>query len=135
MKNVPEKEIEKYLKEIKGALLCRNKDTKRMLDELKSSFYDYKDSHPDATVSDIKNHFGEAETIAEGFNAELNERDIKKYRIERVLKIAIISILAAFLLFMVGLTVYVAIDSSEGMQFEIEIADHGEVEEGFVFED
>ena len=129
MKKTIDKEIKLYIKEIKRLLLHRDKGINRMLGELEASITEYAYSHPDVTISDIRNHFGEAETIAEGFGKELDEKDIKRYRAIRVLKIVTISILSAILLFAAGLAVYIAVDNYKlrNPQAEIEIVDHGEV--------
>ncbi len=106
-----EKEIKLYLRKIKRYVVCKNENMRRMLGELEASLFDYADSHPDATVIDIKAHFGDAKAIADSFNAELDRETIRKYRFGRSFIIGVIAIIVAILLCFGVIEIIVAINN------------------------
>lgn len=108
-------------------MVCRRSDAKKMLAELKESIYLYIDEHPEASINDIKEHFGEPAEISKGFMAEFDESYKKKCKFEKIAIIVVVAILAAILVFIGTLTTIIAINNhaAAGVEAEIIIVDEG----------
>ncbi len=100
-----EKELKRYLKDIKGCLLCGTKQTKRFLDDLSESIDAYIVENNVTEFRAVEEHFGTPEQIAKSFFAEADIGYIrKKMRIRRIITICMIVALAAWCI-MVGISV------------------------------
>lgn len=94
--NLTKKEISNYLKDIKKALVCKNPKTKKMLADFKNSVFTYSEENPDATIDDVKLHFGEPAVVAEEFNVGYDDGYIKRYNALK--KIELVAIVAVVVL-------------------------------------
>ena len=61
--------VEVYFREIKALLLCSKEQKDELLLGLKSDVEDFIEEHPDATLQDLKDHFGTPESIADSYQS------------------------------------------------------------------
>lgn len=97
MKNL-EKEIKRYLSEVKKNLICSRKTKKPILSSVSSSVYDYIEENNVQDIESIYTHFGTPLEIAEIY---LPEPDIKAIKRNVVLKRIILAVLICFLAYLV----------------------------------
>lgn len=64
---IAEDDIKKYLYQTKMLLPLYKQPEKKLLRELSDSIETYLDKHPDASMDDIKKHFGTPLEIAQGY--------------------------------------------------------------------
>lgn len=70
--------VEVYFREIKALLLCSKEQKDELLLGLKSDVEDFIEEHPDATLQDLKDHFGTPESIADSYQSTVGESEIRK---------------------------------------------------------
>ena len=104
------KQLKLYYKTIKRNLPCYNKAMRKMLDDLKVSVDGFIEENGVADFQIIENHFGTAEDIAKEFAIGLDNGYIKSYKFKKIATITIASILAAILVVISSLIVYIIID-------------------------
>ena len=92
--------LEKYFRQISLWLPCSRTEKKQILNNIQSNVKSYLSEHPDASLTDIENHFGSPKAIAASY-VESEDRDkiLSKLRIRRIVVRAVLSVaLAAILL-------------------------------------
>lgn len=121
------KEMNCYYRRIKKSLPCYNKAMKKMLDNLKSSVETYLDEKPNAEFRDIERHFGTAEQISNDFSTVISEPQIKAYKRTKYIRIALLSVLSAILVFIGALTIIIYINNSRDTiyYYETSVTDLG----------
>ncbi len=121
------KEINSYYRKIKKTLPCYNKVMKKMLDDLKFSIEAYLDENPNAEFQDIEKHFGTAEQISNDFSTVISEPQIKAYKRTKYIRIALLSVLSAILVFIGALTIIIYINNSRDTiyYYETSVTDLG----------
>ncbi len=95
------KDIEKYLEEIKKNLVCSASQKKTVINDLRNSIYDYVDTSKATDIEDIYSHFGQPEDIAEQFVSETSGKYLKKsLSVKKVLIAAIVALFTIALIFL-----------------------------------
>lgn len=95
------KDIEKYLEEIKKNLVCSAAQKKTVINDLRNSIYDYVDETKATDIEDIYSHFGQPEDIAEQFVSETGGKYLKKsLSVKNVLIAAIVALFTIALIFL-----------------------------------
>ena len=95
------KDIEKYLEEIKKNLVCSAAQRKTVINDLRNSIYDYVDETKATDIEDIYSHFGQPEDIAEQFVSETSGKYLKKsLSVKKVLITAIVALFTIALIFL-----------------------------------
>lgn len=92
-----EKEIEKYLSEIRNNLVCNRKLKKVIIEEIEGSVYDYTESKGVNDISEIYEHFGTPEEMARTYLSQVDPKKIRKAT--NVRKVVIIGVVAAIAIF------------------------------------
>ncbi len=78
MKRAPlNREIKKYIIDVKSYLICDWRTRQKFLKDLKNDINDFVDEKEDVTIEDIRNRFGEPEKISRSF---LEGADLKKIK-------------------------------------------------------
>lgn len=119
-----EKELKRYIRDIKRCLLCETKLSRTFINDLKQSIDQFVEAEPDADINAVKNHFGSPEEIARAFFAEADIGDVrKKIRFRRIVSGFLIAVLLLW-----GIAVgYSVVDSN--------LSAHGYGEENIVIFD
>ena len=102
--------VEVYFREIKALLLCSKEQKDELLLGLKSDVEDFIEEHPDATLQDLKDHFGTPESIADSYQSTVGESEIqKKFHYSRRMAYIIgAAVSVLFLVIFVGFVLYFA---------------------------
>lgn len=87
---ITQKQINKYIKDIKKQLLYSTKETKQFLKDLRQNITDYVEENKNADMVQITSQFGRPEDIAATFFEQYRKKDIKKkINVRRVVVAAI----------------------------------------------
>lgn len=102
--------VEVYFREIKALLLCSKEQKDELLLGLKSDVEDFIEEHPDATLQDLKDHFGTPESIADSYQSTVGESEIRKkfHYSRRMAYIIGAAVSVLFLVIFVGFVLYFA---------------------------
>ena len=102
--------VEVYFREIKALLLCSKEQKDELLLGLKSDVEDFIEEHPDATLQDLKDHFGTPESIADSYQSTVGESEIRKkfHYSRRIAYIVGAAVSVLFLVIFVGFVLYFA---------------------------
>ena len=102
--------VEVYFREIKALLLCSKEQKDELLLGLKSDVEDFIEEHPDATLQDLKDHFGTPESIADSYQSTVGESEIRKkfHYSRRMAYIVSAAVSVLFLVIFVGFVLYFA---------------------------
>ena len=73
-----------YIKSIKKKLSCKYGMKKAFISEFKSQIDDYLEANPNASISDIENNFGNAESIAKNFDSLITDDLRRKAKIATI---------------------------------------------------
>ncbi len=96
---ISEKELKKYLRRIKGALVCNFKTKRKILKDLKNNVEEYLEQNPDSSLEDLMEYFGKPESIAEEFAVSAGIDYIKKTKVHKMIKLIVIILLILALVF------------------------------------
>lgn len=93
------KDIEKYLEEIKKNLVCSAAQKKTVINDLRNSIYDYVETSKVTDIEDIYSHFGQPEDIAEQIISEIEPKKVKKaFKVHKVVLAGVIAIVTTFII-------------------------------------
>lgn len=102
MNRVTDTELKKYYSEISKSVLCTGKHKRTFMKQLKFDIDSYISENPEATLEEVKNCFGTADTIAESFIVNSDCSEIKrKLDIKKLLIVAVVAALLVYLAFIV----------------------------------
>lgn len=73
-----EKDIEKYIDEVEGYLVCLRKNKQKVIDEIKNSIYVYAEENGISDIAEIYDRFGTPEEIASQALSTVDPKMIKK---------------------------------------------------------
>ena len=73
-----EKDIEKYIDEVEGYLVCLRKNKQKVIDEIKNSIYVYAEENGISDIGEVYDHFGTPEEIASQALSTVDPKMIKK---------------------------------------------------------
>lgn len=86
-----EKEIEKYLSEIQNNLVGNSKAKKNIIEEISGSVYDFAEAKGINDISEIYEHFGTPEEMAQTYLSQADPKKIAKaVRIKKAIVIGVI---------------------------------------------
>lgn len=106
-----QKQLKAYFKSIKKNLPCYNKAMHKMLDDLKVSIDAFTIENDITDFAQIEQHFGTAESIAAEFTAGVDGAYIKSYKFKRRVTAIVLSILAAMLVIVASLSIYIVTEN------------------------
>lgn len=102
-----EKEIKKYFHKIRVSLICDLKTKNKIMKDLKNDVEEYLEQNPDSSLENVIEHFGKPETIAEEFAISSGIDYIKKSRIHKTVKIAVIVLLVLASIFTIATSIVI----------------------------
>ncbi len=105
------KQLKAYFKNIKKNLPCVNSAMRTMLDDLKVSAEVFIQENNIIDFAQIEQHFGAAEDIAKEFAVGIDNAYIKSYKFKKRVTTIAISILAAILIIVASLAIYIVVSS------------------------
>lgn len=108
------KELKKYINQVKGYMLCDGGTKRKCINDLKSEIQDYIDTQGTQNIEKIKARFGTPEQIAKAF---LMEMDVKKVKKKLDIRRAVIAVaLSIVLIWGIGVTIAVvdAVEDGSG---------------------
>ena len=112
MKRAPlNREIKKYIIDVKSYLICDWRTRQKFLKDLKNDINDFVDENEEVTIDDVRNRFGEPEKISRSFLEGADLKKIKRHM--NFCRILAVTAAVALIIWAVGMTVAV-IDSSGG---------------------
>ena len=99
---ITQKEINRYIKDIKKELLYGTKESRQFLKELKQNVTDYAEENQNADMAQVTEQFGKPEEIAATFFEQYDKNEIK--RKVNVRRVAVIVGIVMLVVFTVSLT-------------------------------
>ena len=92
-----EKELRKYLQQIKILIPVRSPDVKKFLRDFRSSLEEYTEEHPDWTMEDIIQRFGSSVDVVHDYISAIDPEDIRKrlVKFRLIRNVVIIVVIAA----------------------------------------
>ncbi len=114
-----QKQLTVYFKSIKKNLPCRNKTIRKMLDDLKASVNSFAEENGITDFALIEQHFGTAEDIAKEFAVGIDGTYIKSYKFKKRVTAIVLSVLAAILVIVASLSVYIYIENERNTPVNI----------------
>ncbi len=99
---ITQKEINRYIKDIKKELLYGTKESRQFLKELKQNVTDYAEENQNADMAQVTEQFGKPEDIAATFFEQYDKNEIK--RKVNVRRVAVIVGIVMLVVFTVSLT-------------------------------
>lgn len=108
---IASEERNSYYKRVEKALPVSAKDKKKIMVGLQNGIEEYLEDHPEATLEDVQNHFGEPDSIAAEYLPELKPEELKHFA--RRKKVIIGLSLGIFALIIVFALIYAQIIQEE----------------------
>ncbi len=110
-----EKEINKYLHNIKKNLICPYKEKKQILSSVRTSVYDYAEDNNIQDINSICSQFGTPQEIAQIYLPEPDINIIKRRSfLKKILLAMLICFLAWLVFFLIGLLcIYSELEENE----------------------
>ena len=105
------KQLKSYFKKIKKNLPCYNKTMKKMLGDLKEAVDAFVQENSITDFTQIEQHFGTAQDIAKEFTVGVDSAYIKSYKFKKRVTAIVLSVLAAILVIVASLAIYIVISS------------------------
>lgn len=112
---ITQKQINKYIKDIKKELLYGTKESRQFLKELKQNVTDYAEENQNADMAEVTEQFGKPEEIAATFFEQYGKEDIKKKVNIRRVVIAAVAIIVAVLV--IAITIELIDSHKSGVGF------------------
>lgn len=89
------KDIDRYLSQVKSHLPCRKADKDAILEDIKLAIFEFTENFETANIDDIYNRFGSPEEIAKAYLSDADPKKITKaINIRKVLVMATVIALA-----------------------------------------
>ncbi len=121
---ITQKEINRYIKDIKKELLYNSKQSREFLAGLRQNVCDFAAENENADIGAVKEHFGKPEEIAATFFEQYDKNEIK--RKVNVRRVAVIVGIMMFLVFAIGVSVIVMENREEIGYLETHIIEYVE---------
>ena len=100
---ITQKEINRYIKDIKKELLYGTKESRQFLKELKQNVTDYAEENQNADMAQVTEQFGTPEDIAATFFEQYGKEDIKKK--VNIRRVVIVALTIAITMFIIALAI------------------------------
>ena len=100
---ITQKQINKYIKDIKKELLYGTKESRQFLKELKQNVTDYAEENQNADMAEVTEQFGKPKDIAATFFEQYGKEDIKKK--VNIRRVVVVTALVALVMVAVSLIV------------------------------
>ena len=113
------KHIKYYFKSIKHNLPCVNSAIRKMLDDLKVSVESYIQENNITDFIQIEQHFGTAQDVAKEFAMGVDGAYIKSYKFKKRVTTIVISILAAIMVAISTLVIYMIVMLEENAPINV----------------
>lgn len=107
------KDIKKYIKNIKRNLPCVNKTMQDLIKKMQKSIEVYVYENNVENIKEIEKHFGTSKSVAEEFAVGLDSNYVKAYKFKRRTVTVFLSILAAILVVIALLSVYIVAENEK----------------------
>lgn len=97
--NILDKNIKKYLRQVRSFLPCNLREKKRMLSDLQGRIGDYLEANPGADFSAVEAHFGTPQQIATAFVDEMGTAELLlKLRVRKRIIRVVVAFMAVIML-------------------------------------
>ena len=100
---ITQKQINKYIKDIKKELLYGTKESRQFQKELKQNVTDYAEENQNADMAQVTEQFGKPEDIAATFFEQYGKKDIKKK--VNIRRVVIVALTIAITMFIIALAI------------------------------
>ncbi len=100
---ITQKQINKYIKDIKKELLYGTRESRQFLKELKQNVTDYAEENQNADMAQVTEQFGKPEDIAATFFEQYGKEDIKKK--VNIRRVVIVALTIAITMFIIALAI------------------------------
>ena len=98
------KDIEKYLSQVKAYLPCKKSDKAVILEDIRQAIYEFAENSAIQSIDDIYKRFGTPEEIAKAYLSDAEPKNIKKaIRLRKVLVWAVVAVVLAFVIFLLSI--------------------------------
>ncbi|MBQ6863602.1 MAG: hypothetical protein IJO14_05130 [Clostridia bacterium] len=102
------KDIEKYLSQVKSYLHCKKADKDVILEDIRTAVFEFSEEFAIESIDDIYRRFGTPEEIAKAYLSDAEPSNIKKaINIRKVIIAAVIAVIVIYL----GIMIFVAVDA------------------------
>lgn len=99
---ITQKEINKYIKDIKKELLYGTKESRQFLKGLRQNVTDFAEENQGADMAEVTEQFGKPEDIAATFFEQYDKKEIKhKVNVRRVVVAAAVTVVTVFVIIMI----------------------------------
>lgn len=114
---ITQKEINRYIKDIKKELLYGTKESRQFLKELKQNVTDYAEENQNADMAEVTEQFGKPEEIAATFFEQYSKDGIKrKVNIRRVV---VTAVAVSMIIFVIALITAIIDSHNSGSGYTI----------------
>lgn len=94
-----DKELNRYVRAIGKALVCPRALRRQTLARIRDGVEDYREAHPGVEWSEIQEHFGAPDKVADEVLSAMEPHEVRRYaKRVRLLRIAVAGLIAAALL-------------------------------------
>ena len=98
------KDIEKYLSQVKAYLPCKKSDKAVILADIRQAIYEFAENSAIQSIDDIYKRFGTPEEIAKVYLSDAEPKNIKKaISLRKVLVWAVVAVVLAFVIFLLSI--------------------------------
>ena len=102
------KDIEKYLSQVKSYLHCKKADKDVILEDIRTAVFEFSEEFAIESIDDIYRRFGTPEEIAKAYLSDAEPQNIKKaINIRKVIIAAVIALIVIYL----GIMIIIAVDA------------------------
>ena len=119
---ITNKEINRYIKDIKKELLYGTKESRQFLKELKQNVTDYAEENQNADMAQVPEQFGKPEDIAATFFEQYSKESIKKK--VNIRRVVVIIGIVMLVLFTIGFSVIITENHKEIGYLETHIIEY-----------
>ena len=102
MSKLTQKELKGYFSDVSAAIVCKEKQKKAFLQQLRSDVEDFLLENPDSSLKQIEDCFGTAEKISHSFMENAGTKEItQRLKLKKYILIALVAALVIYAAFVV----------------------------------
>ncbi len=95
------KDIDKYLSQVKAYLPCRNTDKTAIIKDIRQAILEFTENSDIQSIDDIYKRFGTPEEIAKAYLSDAEPQNIKKaINVRKVIIAAVVAVVLIFAIFL-----------------------------------